>query len=53
MSRMKKKILGTVLAAALVLTQAVTVFAAGSRTADVAVSGGYEVAEGTAETFSK
>ena len=49
---MKKKILGTVLAAALVLTQAVTVFAAGSRTADVAVSGGYEVAEGTAETFS-
>lgn len=49
---MKKKILGTVLAAALVLTQAVTVFAAGSRTADVAVSGGFTVAEGTAETFS-
>ena len=36
---MKKRLFGTFLAAALVLTQAVTVFAAGSRTADVALTG--------------
>lgn len=53
---MKKRLFGTFLAAALVLTQAVTVFAAGSRTADVALSGDsasyYEVAEATEEVFA-
>lgn len=53
---MKKRKYGILLAAALVLTQAVTVFAAGSKTADVALAGesvgAYEVLEGTAENFS-
>ena len=53
---MKKRLFGTFLAAALVLTQAVTVFAAGSRTADVALPGDsasyYEVAEATEEVFA-
>lgn len=53
---MKKRLFGTFLAAALILTQAVTVFAAGSRTADVALSGDsasyYEVAEATEEVFA-
>ena len=53
---MKKRLFGTFLAAALVLTQAVTVFAAGSRTADVALPGDsasyYEVAEATEEVFT-
>lgn len=52
---MKKRLFGTFLAAALILTQAVTVFAAGSRTADVALTGDsasyYEVTEGTEEVF--
>lgn len=52
---MKKRLFGAFLAAALVLTQAVTVFAAGSKTADVALPGDsasyYEVAEGTEEVF--
>ena len=53
---MKKRLFGTFLAAALVLIQAVTVFAAGSRTADVALPGDsasyYEVAEATEEVFA-
>lgn len=53
---MKKRLFGTFLAAALVLTQAVTVFAAGSRTADVALPGDsasyYEVAEATEEVLA-
>ena len=53
---MKKRKYGILLAAALVLTQAATVFAAGSKTADVGLTGeaanAYEVQEGTAETFS-
>lgn len=53
---MKKRLFGAFLAAALVLTQAVTVFAAGSRTADVALPGDsasyYEVAEATEEVFA-
>ena len=53
---MKKKIFGVILAAALVVSQAATVFAAGSRTSDVVVSGDsesyYEVYEGTEETFT-
>lgn len=52
---MKKRLFGTFLAAALILTQAVTAFAAGSRTADVALTGDsasyYEVTEGTEEVF--
>ena len=52
---MKKRLFGTFLAAALVLTQAVTVFAAGSRTADVALTGDsasyYEVTEASEEVF--
>lgn len=54
---MKKRLLGTFLAAALVLTQAVPVFAAGSRTADVVLPGEsasyYEVAEATEEVFAE
>lgn len=54
---MKKRLFGTFLAAALILTQAVTVFAAGSKTADVALSGDsasyYEVTEASEETFAK
>ena len=53
---MKKRILGTILAAALIVSQAVTAFAAGSRTSDVALSGdsigSYEVAEAPAEVFA-
>ena len=54
---MKKRLFGTFLAAALVLTQAVTVFAAGSRTADVALPGDsasyYEVTEAEEEVFTE
>lgn len=54
---MKKRLFGTVFAAALVLTQAVTAFAAGSRTADVVLPGNsasyYEVAEATEEVFAE
>lgn len=53
---MKKRFFGTLLAAALVVTQVVSVFAAGSRTTQVTLAGEaagkYEVSEGTAETFS-
>ena len=53
---MKKKLFGVILAAALVVTQAVTVFAAGSRTSDVALAGdsasNYEVYEASAESFA-
>lgn len=53
---MKKRIFGTILAAALVVTQAVSVFAAGSRTTQVTLVGDsakyYEVREGTQETFA-
>lgn len=52
---MKKRLFGTLLAAALILTQAVSVFAAGSKTADVALSGDsssyYEVTESSKEAF--
>lgn len=53
---MRKKLLGSLLAAALVVTQAVSVFAAGgSKTADVTLTGDaagyYEVSEGTKENF--
>ena len=54
---MKKKVLGLILTTALLVAQSVNVFAAGSRTADVALSGdsagNYEVAEATAETFAE
>lgn len=54
---MKKRLFGTFLAAALILTQAVTVFAAGSRTADVALTGDsrsyYQVTEASEEVFSQ
>lgn len=53
---MKKRFFGTLLAAALVVTQVVSVFAAGSRTTQVTLvgeaAGKYEVSEGTVETFS-
>lgn len=53
---MKKRFFGTLLAAALVVTQVVSVFAAGSRTTQVTLvgeaAGKYEVSEGTAATFS-
>ena len=53
---MKKRLFGAVLAAVLVVSQAVTVFAAGSKTAGVSPvgdsAGYYEVTEGTAEAFS-
>ena len=53
---MRKRILGTILAAALVVTSAVSVFAAGSRTTQVTLVGesaaSYQVSEGTAENFS-
>ncbi len=52
---MRKRILGTILAAALVVTSAVSVFAAGSRTTQVTLVGesaaSYQVSEGTAENF--
>ena len=53
---MKKKIFGAILAAALIVSQAATVFAAGSRTSDVVISGEstgrYEVYEASEETFA-
>lgn len=49
---MKKRILGTVLAAALIVTQAVSVFAAGSKTTDVQASSGYKIVAASAEAFS-
>lgn len=54
---MKKRILGTLLAAALVVTQAVSVFAAGSKTTQATPSGDsagkYEMIEGTEENFKE
>ena len=54
---MKKRILGTLLAAALVVTQVVSVFAAGSKTTQATPAGEsvgkYEMTEGTAENFSE
>lgn len=54
---MKKKFFGVILAAALIVTQAVTVFAAGSRTSDVVLSNDsaswYEVYDGTEERFEE
>lgn len=54
---MKKRLLGTLLAAALVVTQVVSVFAAGSKTTQATPSGEsvgkYEITEGTAENFSE
>ena len=53
---MRKRILGTILAAALVVTSAVSVFAAGSRTTQVTLVGesaaSYQVSEGTEENFA-
>lgn len=53
---MKKRLFGMVLAAVLVLSQAVTVFAAGSKEAGVSPAGDsegyYKVTEGTAAAFS-
>ena len=53
---MRKRILGTILAAALVVTSDVSVFAAGSRTTQVTLVGesaaSYQVSEGTAENFA-
>ena len=53
---MRKRILGTILSAALVVTSAVSVFAAGSRTTQVTLVGesaaSYQVSEGTAENFA-
>lgn len=54
---MKKRLFGTLLAAALVVTQVVSVFAAGSKTTQATPSGEsagkYEMIEGTAENFSE
>lgn len=54
---MKKRILGTLLAAALVVTQAVSVFAAGSKTTQATPAGDsvgkYEMIEGTEENFKE
>lgn len=54
---MKKRLFGTLLAAALVVTQVVSVFAAGSKTAQATPAGEsvgkYEMTEGTAENFSE
>ena len=54
---MKKRILGTLLAAALVVTQAVSVFAAGSKTTQATPAGEsagkYEMIEGTKENFKE
>ena len=54
---MKKRLFGTLLAAALVVTQVVSVFAAGSKTTQATPSGEsvgkYEITEGTAENFSE
>lgn len=54
---MKKRLFGTLLAAALVVTQVVIVFAAGSKTTQATPAGEsvgkYEMTEGTAENFSE
>ena len=54
---MKKRMLGTLLAAALVVTQAVSVFAAGSKTTQATPAGEsagkYEMIEGTTENFNE
>lgn len=54
---MKKRFFGTLLAAALVVTQVVNVFAAGSKTTQATPAGEsvgkYEMTEGTAENFSE
>ena len=54
---MKKRIFGTILAAALVVTQAISVFAAGSRTTQVTLvgdsAGYYEVSEGDQGEFCR
>lgn len=54
---MKKRLFGTLLAAALVVTQVVSVFAAGSKTTQATPAGEsvgkYEITEGTAENFSE
>ena len=54
---MKKRFLGTLLAAALVVTQAVSVFAAGSKTTQATPAGEsvgkYEMIEGTEENFKE
>lgn len=54
---MKKRFFGTLLAAALVVTQVVSVFAAGSKTTQATPAGEsvgkYEMTEGTAENFSE
>ena len=49
---MKKRILGTVLAAALIVTQAISVFAAGSKTTEVEASKGYVVTAASTQAFS-
>lgn len=54
---MKKRLFGTLLVAALVVTQVVSVFAAGSKTTQATPSGEsvgkYEMTEGTTENFSE
>lgn len=54
---MKKRLFGTLLAAALVVTQVVSVFAAGSKTTQATPSGEsvgkYEMIEGTTENFAE
>lgn len=54
---MKKRLFGTLLAAALVVTQVVSVFATGSKTTQATPAGEsvgkYEMTEGTAENFSE
>lgn len=54
---MKKRLFGTLLAAALVVTQVVSVFAAGSKTTQATPSGEsvgkYEMVEGTTENFAE
>ena len=54
---MKKRMLGTLLAAALIVTQAVSVFAAGSKTTQATPAGEsagkYEMIEGTKENFKE
>ena len=54
---MKKRLFGTLLVAALVVTQVVSVFAAGSKTTQATPAGEsvgkYEMTEGTAENFSE
>lgn len=53
---MKKRVLGLAVAAMLLVVQSVSVFAAGSKTADVALTGDsasyYEVEEATSDTFA-